>query len=155
MGFLCGVACEFPPNACRGERRGVWGRPAPIRSVRLSSGILVWSLIAKRAVRATFIVFDTPAFQDNARLLQIAEEFAVEAFIAKLVVEALNMTVLLRASRLDVERLDRLGLQPVLDAGGDKLRTIVAAQVFGHSLAGALAASTTVTTSTARIDHAG
>ena len=25
----------LPPNACRGERRGVWGRVAPIRSVRL------------------------------------------------------------------------------------------------------------------------
>jgi hypothetical protein len=40
-------------NACRGERRG--------------------------AVRATLIVFDTPAFQDNAGLLQIADEFAMNA----------------------------------------------------------------------------
>jgi hypothetical protein len=23
----------FPPNACRGERRGVWGRVAPIKLV--------------------------------------------------------------------------------------------------------------------------
>ena len=41
-----------------------------------------------------------------------------------------------RAPRLDVERLDLLRLQPVLHAGGDKLRAIVAAQVFGHSIAG-------------------
>jgi hypothetical protein len=48
-------------------------------------------------VRATFIVFDTPTFQDNPRLLQIAEEFAVKAFIAQLVVKALKMPVFPRA----------------------------------------------------------
>ena len=25
---------KFPPNACRGERCGVWGRTAPIKPVR-------------------------------------------------------------------------------------------------------------------------
>jgi hypothetical protein len=35
-------------------------------------------------VTTTLVVFDTPAFQDNARLLQIAEEFSVQAFIAQL-----------------------------------------------------------------------
>jgi hypothetical protein len=97
---------------------------------------MVRGLIAKRAVRTTVIVFDTPAFQDNVRLLQIAEEFAVKAFIAQLVVKAFNMPVFPRAPRLDVERLDLLGLQPVLDAVGDKLGPVVAAQVFGHSIAG-------------------
>ena len=75
-------------------------------------------------------------FQDNASLVQIAEEFAVQAFIAQLVMKALDMPVFPRAPRLDVERLDLLRLQPVLHAGGDKLRAIVAAQVFGHSIAG-------------------
>jgi len=92
--FVCHLVAlilSSPQNACRGERRGVWGGAAPIKPIHPPAGILVWSLIAKRAVRATLIVFDTPAFQDNARLLQIAEEFAVEAFIAKLVVEALNI----------------------------------------------------------------
>jgi hypothetical protein len=28
---------KFPPNACRGERCGVWGRIAPIKPVRSSS----------------------------------------------------------------------------------------------------------------------
>src|SRR4029077_11243262 len=48
-----------------------------LKPIHPPAGILVWSLIAKRAVRTTFIVFDTPAFQDHARLVQIAEEFAV------------------------------------------------------------------------------
>ena len=130
------------------------GRAAPIKPVRPAPGILVRGPVAKRAVRTTFIVFDTPALQDNARFAQIAEEFAVEAFIAQLVVKALNMPVLPRAPGLDVKRLYLLGLQPVLHAGGDKLGPVVAAQVLGHSIA-AMAASTTVMTSTARIDHAG
>jgi hypothetical protein len=29
----------FPPNACRGERRGVWGRVAPINPVRAASAL--------------------------------------------------------------------------------------------------------------------
>jgi hypothetical protein len=37
-------------------------------------------------VRTALVGFDTPAFQDNARLVQIAEKFAVKAFIAQLVV---------------------------------------------------------------------
>ena len=77
------------------------GHAAPIKPVcpfyqRIYSG-----LIAKRAIRTTFIVFDTPAFQDNARLTQIAEEFAIKAFITQLVVKAFNIPVLPRAPRLD------------------------------------------------------
>jgi len=63
-------------------------------------------------VRTTLIIFDTPAFQDNGRLVKIAEEFAVQAFIAQLVVKAFNVPVFPGAPWLDVERLDRLGLQP-------------------------------------------
>ena len=47
--------------------------------------------------------------------MQIAEEFAVQAFIAKLVMKALNISVLPvlpRAPGLDVKLLDLLGLHP-------------------------------------------
>src|SRR5262245_34552414 len=135
------LAIFFEPHErdvmSRPPRRPVcWGRVAPIQSVRPPTGILVRGLIAKRSVRTTLIVFDTPAFQNNASLAQIAEEFSVKAFITQLVVKAFNVPVLPRAPRLDVERLDLLGLQPVLDAVGDKLGPVVAAQVFGHSIAG-------------------
>ena len=106
--FVCHLVAlilKFPPNACRGERRGVWGRVAPIKPVRLGPGILVRGPVAKRAVRTTFIVFDTPALQDNAHFAQIAEELAVEAFIAQLVMKALNVPVLPGASGPDVKRL--------------------------------------------------
>jgi hypothetical protein len=35
-----------------------------------------------------FIVFEAPALEDNARFVQIAEEFTVKAFIVKLIVKA-------------------------------------------------------------------
>jgi hypothetical protein len=44
-------------------------------------------------VRTTLVIFDAPAFQDNARFLEIGEEFAVKAFIAQLVMKAFNMPV--------------------------------------------------------------
>ena len=72
---------------------------------------------------AALIVFDAPALQDNPRFVQIAEEFTVKAFIAQLVMKALN--VLPWAPGLDVKRLDLLGLQPLLHAGGDKLGPVV------------------------------
>ena len=89
----CGVDAKFPPKACRGERRGVWGRAAPIKPVRPIFRVLVRGPVAKGAVRAALIVFDAPALQDNPRFVQIAEEFTVKAFIAQLVMKALNVSV--------------------------------------------------------------
>jgi hypothetical protein len=113
----CGVDLQFPPNACHGERRGLWGRAAPIKWVRVGPGILVRGSVAKRAVRATFIVFDPPTLQDNAGFAQIAEELAVQAFIAQLVVKAFNIPVLPWTPGLAVKGLDLLSLEPVLHAG--------------------------------------
>ena len=127
------LSCPRTPAAASGAG---FGGAAAVKSVRPAPGILARGAIAKRTVRTTLVIFDAPAFQDNARFVQIAEEFAVEAFIARLVVKALNVSVLPRAPGLDVKRLDLLGLQPVLDAGGDKLWAVVAAQVLGHSVAG-------------------
>jgi hypothetical protein len=62
-------------------KTGIVMGPAP---VRLSPRKLARGLIAKRAVRTTLVIFDTPAYQDNARFVQIAEEFAVQAFIRSL-----------------------------------------------------------------------
>ena len=43
----CGVAHEFSPNLCRGERRGFGGRAAPIKPVRPTMGILARGPIAR------------------------------------------------------------------------------------------------------------
>ena len=68
------------------------------------------------------------ALKDNARFVQIADEFAVKAFIAQLVMKALNMPVFPGNPGFDVKRFYLLGFQPVLHVGGDKLRPIYATQ---------------------------
>ena len=112
------------------------GARSPIKPVHSATGILARSSVAKRAVRTTLIVFETLALQDNACFAQVAEEFAVQAFIAQLIVKALNRPVLPRAPWLDIERLDSLRLQPVLHAVGNKLGAVIAAQMLGHSITG-------------------
>ena len=59
-----------------------------------------------RAMRAIFIVFHTPAFQDDAGFGQTTKKFPAQALVAQFVVEALNMPILPRASRRDINRLD-------------------------------------------------
>jgi hypothetical protein len=53
--LFCGVASEFLPNACRRERRGLWGRVVPIKSVCPPAGMLVPDLIPKRLLPPTLI----------------------------------------------------------------------------------------------------
>jgi hypothetical protein len=65
--------------------------------------------------------------------MQIAEEFAVKAFIRAACHES-SQYARFPGVRLDVKRL--LGLQPVLHAGGDKPGPVAPAQVFEHSITG-------------------
>jgi hypothetical protein len=107
------------------------GARSPIKPVRPAARILARGPIAKRAVRTAFIVFDTPALEDHARFVQIAEEFAVQAFHREACRESSQYARFPKGSRASVKRLDPLGLQSVLHAGGDKLRPVVAARYSG------------------------
>ena len=78
-------------------------------------------------MRTLIVILGAPLLKDDLCFEQAAEEFAVEALIAQLVVEALDVTVLPRRARPNVDGLDRLLLEPVLDRVGDELRAIVAA----------------------------
>ena len=141
VGLVCGclppgrVSAYVPPNACRGERRGGWGRAAPIRSVRLHGGILARRPVAKRTVRPLLIVFDAPLFEDHPRFEQAAKQLTVQALVPQFVVEALNVGVLPRAARRDVDRPHLLRPQPVPDRIRDELRPVVAADVPGPAVA--------------------
>ena len=53
-----------------------------LQTVHPPAGILVGALIAKRAVRATLIVFDTPAFQNNGLQATKTEEYQLWASLA-------------------------------------------------------------------------
>ena len=103
----------FPPNAWRGERRGVWGRAAPITLVFALLHILFRRAIAKRAVRPTRVVLDPVLLDDHSRLRQAAKDLPVQAFVPQLIVEALDVAVLPGRPGLDVDRPDPLRLYPV------------------------------------------
>jgi hypothetical protein len=71
--FGCHVGAlplSSPERLPRRAARGLGARSPHQTPVRLSPGILARGLIAKRAVGTTFILFDTPAFQDNARFVR-------------------------------------------------------------------------------------
>src|SRR6202012_4824613 len=86
-------------------------------------------LITQRTVRPLRVIVEAPLFNDNPRLPQAAKDFPVQTFVPQLVVETLDVSVLPRRARRDVDRLDVLILQPVLDRVSDELWTVVAAQV--------------------------
>lgn len=128
------VSTQFPPNACRGERRGDWGAEPLSDCLSLFLSILGCGLIAKRTMRAKCVVFHSPAFQDDPRFSETAKEFSVKALVAQLIMEAFDMAVFPGTAWLDGDRLDVTVTHPILDCIGDELRAIVAAQVFWNSI---------------------
>lgn len=84
----------------------------------------------------TVVILVPPLVDDCSGFGQAAEDFAVEALVSELVVKALDVTVLPGGTRLDVERLDLVLLEPVLDDIRNELRSVVAANVLrGAALA--------------------
>ena len=80
------------------------------------------------------VVFNSPLLQDEPGLQQGGEDLSVQAFIAQLVVEAFNTGLFPGCSGLDISASDRLTLEPVLNGLGNKLWSIIAAQVFGRAI---------------------
>jgi hypothetical protein len=58
-------------------------------------------------VQTILILLPSPLLDDDLGFLQSAKDFTVEHLIAKLAVEALNVTVLPRTARLDEQGLER------------------------------------------------
>jgi hypothetical protein len=71
-----------------------------------SSPELFWRQIAQSSMRPLVIVFDPPSFQDHPRFGQRRQDFPVEAFVAQLIVEALDIGLFPRCPGPDVSRLD-------------------------------------------------
>ena len=70
-----------------------------------------------------------PVFNDDLCLLQCVEDLAVEQLITQLAVEALAVTVLPRAAGFDVGSLCTNSSDPIPKCFGDKLRSVVGADV--------------------------
>jgi hypothetical protein len=85
--------------------------------------------IAQRTVGSQVVVFPPPVFDHDTSFGQRVEPLSVETLVAQPSVEALDKAVLPRATRIDVERLDRLRREPcsqlLLDKWG--LRFVVTA----------------------------
>ena len=79
------------------------------------------------------VVMRPPPLDHDAGLLEVVEHLAVQKFIPQPRVDALAVAVLLETARPDVSGLRANRCDPVADGFGDELRTIVGADMAGHS----------------------
>ena len=79
---------------------------------------------------ADLIVVPTPEFRQHLCLLQRRENLPVEEFVPEFAVEAFDVAVLPRTSRLDEQRLDSQPREPLADDFGDELGPVIRSDVF-------------------------
>ena len=89
---------------------------------------------AKGAVRSDMIVIMPPVVDHYPAFAQRVDEFPVKALPPEPAIEALCITILPRASRINVDGFNPVVLEPTLDDLGDKLRAVIAADKFGGAL---------------------
>ena len=93
------------------------------------------SHVAQRAVGTDVIVLPSPVFDHRPGPGKSPELFAIQALFPKAGVEALQVSILPWASRLDLESLDPLFGEPAAESALDELRAVIAADVIGRSMA--------------------
>jgi len=81
-------------------------------------------------VWAQSVVMLAPPARDAADLLQAVEDLAIEQFIAKAGIEALDISILPGAAGFDVEGGDTEPTQPLSHRMGDELGTIIGPDMF-------------------------
>ena len=90
--------------------------------------------VAQRAVGPDVVVLPTPIFEHYPGLGQSPELFSIQAFFAQAGIEALDVAILPRASRRDVEGPDLVLGQPFTQSTLDELAAVVTADVFRGSM---------------------
>ena len=95
----------------------------------------LWSrgLVAQGSVRRHGVVMSSPAFDDDLALGERIEDFTIQKFIAKPIVERLDEAILSRAARHDVGGLRAHSSDPLLHRLGDKFRPIVGPDLARHA----------------------
>ena len=93
--------------------------------VHRDDGFRGWRAVAKSAVWSFCVVVLPPLFDQDLRLGQAVEDFAVEQLIAEPGVEALAISVLPWRTGLDVGRSGANGGDPVPHRLCDELRAVV------------------------------
>ena len=76
-------------------------------------------------MRPTGVVEAPPAFDDDASLSERVEDLTIEQFVTEAGIEALDVSILPRASRLDVCGPGTDGGDPVLNRLRNELRAVV------------------------------
>ena len=84
-------------------------------------------------MRTDGVVVTAPAFDDDLRLFQRVEDFAVEQFVTKARIKTFDKAVLPGAAWRDVCGLGSHGRDPILQGFSDELRAIVGTDVAGHT----------------------
>ena len=80
------------------------------------------------------IVMSAPLFNDDPRLLQAVEDFAVEQFVAQLAVEAFAIAVLPRTARCNEQSFCPDLSEPIPDNLGGHLGAVVGPNISGDAL---------------------
>src|SRR6202453_5540705 len=83
--------------------------------------------VGERAVRTLAVVLMTPACQGAPYIIQRAEPVGVEAFVAQPPVEAFDVSILHRPSRLDVHQTNLPVFRPPQHAARGELWSVVLA----------------------------
>ena len=76
------------------------------------------------------IVIQPPPIHNVSRLGHAQEQFAIEAFIPQLAVEALYVGVLGRLARLNQQRRDAMFISPLIERPAVKLRSLIGTNRF-------------------------
>ncbi len=92
--------------------------------------------VVERAMRAFAVVLPPPLSRRLPHVIQRAELARGEALVAQPSVEALDMFVLHRLARLDVDQADLRVLGPARHAPRGELRSVVRAHVLGPTALG-------------------
>ena len=87
--------------------------------------------VVQAAVRPIVVIIHPPAIRNISQFVDAQEQFSVEQFISEPAVERLDIAVLPRTARGDVQGLHARFLQPFLHGFRDKLRAIIATDIAG------------------------
>ena len=85
-------------------------------------------------MRPDLVVVDPPLLDDPARIVERFEPVDVEAFVAELPVEALDVGVLVRLSRVDESQVDASLLGPPQEGPAGELRALVNDDGLGQAV---------------------
>ena len=84
-------------------------------------------------MRPTLIILPPPVLDHLLRFTPVCEGLPVQAFVSELAVEAFDVRILPRASRLDEDRPAARLLKPLAYGLGNEFRPIVASDVPWHA----------------------